>query len=104
MPDYDFSIDLDGYFDMQYAGDSVVLSPLPIARGSPSVSCPQGFVTEGYHITEVEFPYGLSPKGSRDLGESDLTMRLNLFANLPWFRLIDLMCMLLNYHRVRGNC
>lgn len=84
---------------MQYAGDSVALSPLPIARGSPSVSCPQSFVTEGYHITEVEFLYGLSPKGSGDLGESDLTMRLNLVANLPWFRLIDLMCMLLNHHR-----
>jgi ankyrin repeat protein len=103
MPDYGFPIDLDEYFDMQYEGDSVALSPLPIPRGSPFVSCPQGFATEGYHITEVEFLYGLSPMGLGDLGESDLTRwtRLNLVANLPWFRLIDLMCTLLNDHRRR---
>jgi hypothetical protein len=98
MPNDGFSIDLDEYFDMQYAGDSVALSPLLIACRSSSVSGQQGFITEGYHITEVESLYGLSPMGLGDLGESDLTRwtRLNLVSNLPWFRLIDLMCTLLN--------
>jgi hypothetical protein len=104
MPDDGFSIGLDDYFDMQYAGDSVTLSPLLIARRSSSVSRQQGFITEGYHITEVESLYRLSPMGLGDLGESDLTRwtRLNLVANLPWFRLIDLMRTLLNDHR-RGK-
>lgn len=101
MPDDGFSIDLDVYFDMQYAGESVALSPLPIAGRSPSVGCQHGFVTGGYHIAEVEILYGLSPMGLGDLGEGELTRwtRLGLVANLPWFRLIDLMCTLLNDHR-----
>jgi hypothetical protein len=105
MRDDGISIDLEKYFDMQYAGDSVALSPLPVARQSPSGSCQQGFVTEGYHITDVEMLYGLSPMSLGDFGESDLAgwTRLNLVANLPWFRLIDLMCTLLNYHRGRKS-
>jgi hypothetical protein len=101
MLDDGFSINFDEYFDMQYAGDSAAPSPLLIARRSSSVSCQRGFITEGYHITEVESLYGLSPVGFGDLAESDLTRwtRLNLVANIPWFRLIDLMCTLLNDHR-----
>jgi len=85
---------------MQYAA----LSPLPIARGSPSVSYQQGFVTEGYHFSEVEFLCQLSPTGLGDFNESDLTRltRLKLVANLPWLRLIDLMCTLLNDQREKA--
>lgn len=101
MPNNGFSIDINEYFDMQYAEDSVALSPLLIARRSPSVSCQQSFITEGYHTTEVEMLYGFSPIGLRDLDESDCTRwtRSNLVVNLPWFRLIDLMCTLLSNHR-----
>lgn len=101
MPDDGFSIDLNEYFDMQYTGDSVALSPFLIARRSSSVNCQQSFISEGYHITEVEILRGLSPIGLGDLDESDRTRstRLNLVANLPWFRLIHIMCMLLNNHR-----
>ncbi|KAH8761908.1 ankyrin repeat-containing domain protein [Hyaloscypha finlandica] len=86
MPDDGFLFDFDEYFDMQFAGDLVALSPLPIARRSPSV---------------IEVLYGLSPMGFGDLNESDITRwtRLGLVANLPWFRLIDLMCTLLNNYR-----
>ncbi|KAH6665534.1 ankyrin repeat-containing domain protein [Halenospora varia] len=83
---------LTGVPGISAVGDSVALSPLPIADRSPSVGCQQGFVTGGYHIAEVEILYGLSPMGLGDLGEGDLTRwtRLGLVANLPWFRLIDL--------------
>lgn len=100
MPHDGFSINLNDYFDMQHAGDSVALSPLPIARRLPSVCCQQDFAAEGYHYTEVEIPHGPSPMGLGNFGESDLTRwtRLHLVANLPWFRLIDLICTLLNDH------
>ncbi|KAF7504127.1 hypothetical protein GJ744_002645 [Endocarpon pusillum] len=92
MPDDGFSIDFNEYFDMRYAGDSMALSPSLTARRSPSVSCQQNFVTQGYHIMEVETLYGLSPIGLGALDDSDRTRwtRLNLVVNLPWFRLIDL--------------
>lgn len=99
-PEYDPTIsedglftDLDVYFDMHYAGDSVTLSPLPTAHRSPPAGCQQGFVTGGDHTAEVEVLCEHPPMSLGGPDEGDLTRwtRLGLVANLPWFQLIDLM-------------